>query len=327
MQNRKQKIRLGIFLVVGLIAIISILAFFTAQEFFKKEDTYFIAYSDISVSGLEVGSPVKYMGINTGTIKEITIDPENVNKIIVELALKPETPIKENVHADIISLGITGLKAIELSGASNEAEPLKPGSFIRAGSSFAGEITGKAEIIAQKAEQLLNNLLFFTQPENLNKFTNLAELAGMTILNIDSVIAENRSDIRQTVIPLKDISNRLDQTSRVLLSTIETVQLKVENDTINEIFTNLYDVSEKLKQADINSLVENIAKIAGLTEQLINRVDNDLNQGSKDFNESLHLLKLTLENLNQASIKINNDPSILIRGDNLKNAPDYELKK
>ncbi len=326
MQNRKQKIRLGIFLVVGLTAMISIVVFFTARELFEKEDIYYIAYEDMSVSGLDIGSPVKYMGINAGRINDIIIDPENVNKIIIELALKPATPIKKNVRANIISLGITGLKAIELRGASNEAESLKPGSYIKAGSSFAGEITGKAEIVAQKAEQVLNNLLLFTQPENLNKITQLANQASIAIVNIDSLITENRSDIRQAVIPLKDISNRLDQTSSILLATIETLRLKVKNDTIDEIFANLRDVSVKLNQADINSLVENIAKIAGLTEQLINRVDNNLNEGSEEFNKSLHLLKLTLENLNQASIKINNDPSILIRGDNFKNAPDHELK-
>lgn len=327
MQNRKQKIRLGIFLVVGLTAMISIVVFFTARDFFEKEDIYYIAYEDMSVSGLDIGSPVKYMGINAGRINDIIIDPDNVNKIIIELALKPATPIKKNVRANIISLGITGLKAIELRGASNEAESLKPGSYIKAGSSFAGEITGKAEIVAQKAEQVLNNLLLFTQPENLNKITQLANQASIAIVNIDSLIAENRSDVRQAVIPLKDISNRLDQTSSILLATIETLRLKVKNDTIDEIFANLRDVSVKLNQADINSLVENIAKIAGLTEQLINKVDDDINQGSKEFNKSLHLLKLTLENLNQASIKINNDPSILIRGDNFKNAPDHELKK
>jgi phospholipid/cholesterol/gamma-HCH transport system substrate-binding protein len=326
-KNRLQKIRLGVFLVVSLTALFSIVFFFTAREFFKKEDIYFVAYEDVSVSGLDIGSPVKYMGINVGRIQDIRIDPENVNKIIVALAMKPETPIKENARADITAIGITGLKAIEIIGASNESASLDPGSFIRAGSSFTGEITGKAEIIAQKAEVVLNNLITFTQPENLNKITQLAEKAGTTISNIDSLVAENRNDIRQTVVQVKQISNRMDETARSLKTTIDLVQLKIQSDTINEILANIRDVSEKLNKSEINTLVENISIIAAQTDELINKVGNDLDRSSMDFAESLKLLKLTLDNLNEASIKINQDPSILIRGVNAKKIPDNDLKR
>lgn len=300
--------------------------FFTAREFFQKEDIYFVGYEDVSVSGLDIGSPVKYMGINVGRIQDIRIDPENVNKIIVTLALKPETPIKENARADITAIGITGLKAIEIIGASNESASLNPGSYIQAGSSFTGEITGKAEIIAQKAEVVLNNLITFTQPDNLNKITQLAEKAGAAISNIDSLVAENRSDIRQTVAQVKAISNRMDESAQALQSTIDIVQLKIKSDTINEILANIRDVSEKLNKAEINSLVENISFIAAQTDELIDKVGNDLDRSSMDFAESLKLLKLTLDNLNEASIKINQDPSILLRGINARQIPDNDLK-
>ncbi|MCB0316686.1 MAG: MCE family protein, partial [Calditrichaeota bacterium] len=56
-------------------------------------------------SGLEVGSPVKYLGIKVGTIKNISIAPEDVSRIIVKVALKPGTPVKEDARADIVSIG------------------------------------------------------------------------------------------------------------------------------------------------------------------------------------------------------------------------------
>ncbi|MBS3769064.1 MAG: MlaD family protein [Bacteroidales bacterium] len=75
MRNRSQKIRLGVFLFVSLAILLSVIGFLAAREFFEKEDIYYVSYEGVSVSGLEVGSPVKYMGINVGTIKHITIDP------------------------------------------------------------------------------------------------------------------------------------------------------------------------------------------------------------------------------------------------------------
>lgn len=332
MRNRSQKIRLGVFLFLGLALLLSLIGFFTAQELLKKEDTYYVSYENISVSGLEVGSPVKYMGIKVGTIEDIIIDPENVNKIIVKLALKPDTPIKKDAEANITSIGITGLKAIEISGGTNEAENLEPGSYLQAGSSITQEITGKAEIIAQKAEKVLNNLQLFTQPQNLNKITDLAdkmtllaEQTNRTVLKIDTVVSENRKDIRKSIAPMKEISNRLDQSSRLLQTSMESIYLKVHSDTIDQIMSNMRDVSIKLKETNINSLVENIAIIAEQTQNLINKVDDDLNKGSQDLTESMELLRLTLDNLNKASRKINNNPSIILRKTEIEGAPDYQL--
>ncbi len=64
----------------------------------------------------------------------------------------------------------------------------------------------------------MNNLQTFTDPENLNKITELAETitilaqqANATIVKIDTVISENRYDIRHTVSSFKAITDRLDQ--------------------------------------------------------------------------------------------------------------------
>jgi phospholipid/cholesterol/gamma-HCH transport system substrate-binding protein len=334
MRNRSQKIRLGVFLFVSMAILLSVIGFLTAREFFEKEDIYYVSYEGISVSGLEVGSPVKYMGIKVGTIQDIRIDPEDVNRVILELALKPDTPIKKDAHADITSIGITGLKAIEISGGSNEAKKLEPGSYIQAGSSITQEITGKAEIIAQKAEKVLNNLQIFTQPENLNKVTELvekitllAEQTNQTVIKIDTIVSENRQDIRESIAPMKEISQRLDESSRLLQTTMKTIHLKVQSDTIDNILSNIRDASIKLKEADLQALIGNMASIADQTQKLLIRVDQDINQSSRDFTESLHLLRLTLENLNDASMKINNNPSILLRGREIKNSPDNLLNE
>jgi len=333
MRNRSQKIRLGVFLVISFAILLGTIGFLTAREVFQKEDIYYVSYEGTSVSGLEVGSPVKYMGINVGTIKDIHIDPNNVNKIIVELALKPQTPIKEDARADITSMGLTGLKAIEISGGSNGAPSLQPGDHIPAGSSLTQEITGKAEIIAQKAENVLNNLQQFTEPANLKKFSTIADninalvvQANQTITTVDSVILENRTDLRSALVPLKQVSARLDQSSVLLLTSMQTINSKIESDTIDQILGNVRDATLKLKETDFKQAVENIASIAQQTQGLIYRIDNDLDKSSKDFSESLHLLRLTLENLNEASIKINNDPSVLIRGTKTKDLPDNNLK-
>lgn len=333
MKNQAQKIRLGIFLVVSSTILLIIVAFFTAREFFKKEDTYFIAYKGISVGGLEVGSPVKYLGIKVGNITNITIDPEDVNSVIVELALKPGTPIKEDAEAEITSIGITGLKTIEIKGGSNDARSLEPDSFIKPGSSITDEITGKAEIIAEKAEKVLNNLQSFTQPDNLNKIivlvekiTHLAENANQTLQKVDSVVTDSQDDIRKTISDARQISSRLNKSSISLQESLTRINYLVKSDTVGDILENFRDVSLKLKEAEVGKMIENIANVANQTQELLLKVDNDLDRSSQDFSESLRMLRITLGNLAEASRKINDDPSILIRGMEQKNSPDQDLK-
>jgi phospholipid/cholesterol/gamma-HCH transport system substrate-binding protein len=334
MKNQAQKIRLGIFLVASSSVLLIIIAFFTAREVFKKEDVYFISYEGISVGGLEIGSPVKYLGIKVGSISRITIDPENVNSVIVEIALRPGTPIKEDAEADITSIGITGLKNIEIRGGTNEAESLEPGSFINPGSSITEEITGKAEIIAEKAEKVLNNLQLFTEPENLNKIIQmadkislLADNANTTLLKIDSVVTDSQDDVRKIITDTRQISGRLIESSEALEETLDHIKYLIKSDTVGDILENFRNVSLKLREAEVGTMIENIANVANQTQELLLKIDNDLDRSSQDFSESLRLLKITLDNLAEASRKINNDPSILIRGTELKESPDKDLKK
>jgi phospholipid/cholesterol/gamma-HCH transport system substrate-binding protein len=332
MNTRQNKVRLGIFLVVGLVLLLSLIGFFTARQLLEKRDTYYVSYSGVSVSGLEVGSPVKYLGITVGAISDIKIDPEDVNSIIVELSLEPGTPVKEDAKADIVAVGITGLKTIEIRGGSNEADFLYENEFIQAGSSITEEITGKAEIIAEKVEKVLNNLQVFTEPDNLNKITtsadrisSLANDASLTIAKIDTLVDENKEAVYQTVVIAHEISERLNESSQTLMSSIDEFNDIIKSDTIDQIVVNVRDISQKIRETDLEALIGSVADVADQTQKLILRVERDIRQSSEDLTESQRLIRLTLENLNEASRKISSDPSVLIRGVRKKDIPDEQL--
>jgi phospholipid/cholesterol/gamma-HCH transport system substrate-binding protein len=334
MENRSKKIRLGIFVLAGSAMFIFLIAFFTAREFFEKTDTYFVDFQDVSVSGMEVGSTVKYLGINVGTISSISINPTDVTSIVVELSLKQGTPVKEDSKAEIVSLGITGMKAIEIRGGTNKAKLLSPGSYIQPGGSLTSEITGKAEIIATKVENVLNNLLVITHPDTLSKLPKLlssidklAKNADRTILRLDSIIDNNQSDVRTTIQNVHQISENLVGSSIALNETLQKINHLIENDSIADIIGNTRAITQKLNESDIIRLINELAGVVARTQDLLIKVDDDINQGTRGFVESQELLKSTLRNLNEASRKINSNPSLLIRKSKQKNLPDEQLKE
>ncbi len=309
-----------------------LIIYFAANQLFEKTDQYYIAYQDVSVSGLEVGSPVEYLGIRIGTISNISINPRDINSIIVELSVAPGTPIKEDAQADIETMGITGLKAIEIRGGSNEARALESGDFINAGASTTQEITGRANVIAQKAEKVINNLQLFTDPENLGKVTlaveSINQLAGQltfTIRRVDSLIKENRTEIRSTVQNASQVTEQLTVTTNTLDEAVNSFKQVIEGDTIQNILGNAHEISLQLRESELKNLIGQLVEVSKQTRVLLYKVDQELDVNSQEFNESVRLLKAILTNIEETSNRISSDPSILFRGQGDKNIPDDRL--
>ncbi len=333
MQSKAQRTRLGIFVLISSAFLLIIVGLFTARRFFEPRDTYYVAYSGISVSGLEVGSPVKYLGINVGSISNIRIDPEDVTTIIVRLSLDSGTPVKEDAVADIVAIGITGLKTIEIRGGTKEADFLEPESFIQAGSTIAAELTGRAEVLSFRMEEILNNLQLFTHPDNMENFSraaaNVSELSATTthtVAGIDEILAENREYIRNATRAINNISGRMDTSSEDFADAIGRFNEIMQGEDITEVLGNLREISLSVREANMKELIENLAAATMATQGLLVRLDGDLDESSRQLNENLLLLQYTLENLNEASRKINADPSVLIRGQSTRNVPDRQLR-
>lgn len=327
MPSKSQKIRLGVFIVFGSLACLVLLFVIGSQQFLKEQDVYYIAYQDVSVSGLEVGSPVKYLGISVGTIKDIRIDPKDVSRVIVTIALEPDTPIKRDARAEIASIGITGLKMIELRGGSQEESLLEPGQYIRPGGSITEEITGKAEIIAEKVEVLVNNLTRFTEPQNLNKIITFAESATEAFDNVNAMLAENRNDFRNIIQITRNTVTRLDTMSELLQASVEEFNRLTTSDTLAQIVANVREVTVRLRQANLVNLIDRLSEVIERTNKLLIGVDHDLDRGSKDFLIGIRRLKSTLEYLDETSRMINEDPSVLLRGTTTEDLPDDDLDR
>jgi ABC-type transporter Mla subunit MlaD len=325
MPTKSQKRRLGIFIFLVIILLSSLLLIIGSEQFLKDRDNYLISYQDISVSGLDVGSPVKYLGLGVGSVKDIKIDREDISRIIITIAVKSETPIKKDAHADIELLGITGLKMIEISGGSPGADLLEPGAYIQAGKSTSEIITGKAEVIMEKIELLVNNLNQFSQPENLSKIIDLAENANKTFEDFDLILRENRNELRGIIAQARATGARLDTLTQLLMPTqTENIQISLA-DTLNDILSNVNKVTSSLKKANMNLVVEELASTLNRTNRILNIMDHDLERGRDNLFISLRKLRSTLEYLDETARMVNEDPSILLRGTEYEDIPDDDL--
>src|SRR3972149_3737790 len=112
----------GLFIIVFCVAA-AIFAVWLGSPGRHDDVTYRIHFPG-SVSGLTVGDPVKYLGVDVGTVKSIIIAPDNSRRVQVDVRLRKETPVMTDTKASLTMKGITGVVFIELNGGSSAAQTL-----------------------------------------------------------------------------------------------------------------------------------------------------------------------------------------------------------
>jgi phospholipid/cholesterol/gamma-HCH transport system substrate-binding protein len=318
MISRVQKIRLGIFIAIGSVLILLFAGVVAGSQFIKHQDIYYITYRDVSVNGLQEGGAVGYHGIKIGTVKSIKVNPKDVSKIIVTISIEKGTPIKSDVAATLVPVGITGLKSVELRGGSNEASLLPPKSYIPAGVSTFDDITLKAVSIAEKLDLLIGNLTVMTGKDNQRALNE-------AIVNFDSLVVQNRANITHVLSNLNRISSnaadmtengskKLDHIAISIDSTMTRINQIVNSPEIDTLLVNTAKFSGELASSNMKQLIEDLSLTSKQVTTTLNGVDKTLLRGRGDILQTLDNLRDLTENLDEFAKQINENPSILIRG-------------
>ncbi len=200
MVSKSTKVRLGVFLAVGSLLIIVFAAAVAGSRLVQKRDIYYIQFENYSVSGMQVGGAVNYQGIKVGRVESIKIDPKDVTKITLTISVEAGTPIKADTEAVLTMVGITGLKAVEIRGGTNESALLEPKSYIKVGTSMFDDISDRAVSIAEKIDMIAANINEMTGEENRR---NIATILAQTSL----LIQTTQENLSTTLVSFNKIAN------------------------------------------------------------------------------------------------------------------------
>jgi phospholipid/cholesterol/gamma-HCH transport system substrate-binding protein len=230
METRASYFLVGVFvlaLVTSLFGFVVWLSRYQAAE----ESTYYYVYFDGAVTGLSVGSTVRYRGVPVGTVSNIEIDSAKVELIEVTLALKRGTPIKTDTVASLQLQGITGLSFVQLAGGTRGAPPLEPPpgkrratipsrrSAIEQVFENAPELLAQLGAVAVRAAEVLspeNQKQISAILRNVAVFSDtLAQSSGSIEGIVDDTAATLR-DLRQTAGSLNQLAMQLSGLSNEL---------------------------------------------------------------------------------------------------------------
>jgi ABC-type transporter Mla subunit MlaD len=159
MPTPAQSKKLGALILLILLGLAGLVAALAVDRLRDDKERYFVRFHE-SVSGLEVGTSVKIMGVRVGQVERVGIG-DDVESVIVTLALEPGTPIKTDTRAILNTVGVTGLKFVELVGGSvrtAQIEPNSRSSIIKAGASTLRQLMARSRSISIKMDALNHNV-------------------------------------------------------------------------------------------------------------------------------------------------------------------------
>jgi phospholipid/cholesterol/gamma-HCH transport system substrate-binding protein len=111
MPRNVSKFMIGLFVTIGFIIGVAAIIWLGASQYFKKIYTY-VSYFDESVQGLEVGSSVKYRGVEVGKVEKISIAPDDR---LIEVRMRIfKNVVRSDTVAQLRIAGLSGIAFINL---------------------------------------------------------------------------------------------------------------------------------------------------------------------------------------------------------------------
>src|SRR5690554_4721437 len=303
-KSTSQKIKVGIFVVVGTIILIGALySIGKRQHIFSKTTQIYAVFGN--VNGLQIGNNVRYSGINVGTVSKIEM--AQVGKITIQMSGEEKTAsyIKKDAIASIGSDGLVGSMVVNIiPGKNKQTLGVVSGdtnqSYSKTGADYMmttlNSTNGNADLMTSDLLKITNQIL--------ERKRTLRALINDTILadNIKETIVELRRTSEETGIAVSKINQLISK-----VNYDESAAAVILSDTsaakqLRNVFVNLEKSSE-----DINVITKNLdlylneiktgkgaVNFITQDEEFVKDIDStmiQIKEASEKLNENMEALK------------------------------------
>ena len=218
-----------------------------------------------SVSGLDPGAAVRYLGVGVGRVVDMRIDPRDSSRVEVIVDIDARTPISAYTVAELNLQGVTGLLYIDLledrSKLPGAAVPgLKYPVIRSAPSRFDVFLASLPELVAaaNEAVQRANRLL---SDQNLSAVTSAVGGLEKAARNLPQTL----HDLNSLITELRGASVELGASARSARTVIDEVSpdVRAAAQRLHVIADNLADATSQLDKViaenrrDIRSFARN----------------------------------------------------------------------
>ncbi len=289
----------GLFVSIAIAAFVAFVIWLTGRTGVEEMSRYSLLF-DRDISGLAVGGPVKYMGMNIGSVVQMNLERNESIQVRVDIEILESTPVDSGTFASLALQGITGVAVVNLGSEPGKHPPLNvlPG---REYPLIPVRVVGFSAIMSSmpKIMSKLDHLL--TQAGEMLGEENRATISGALedVESLTSALAENRETIAA-------IPGDLRVTLADIQSTVGQLQ-----DLITQMSPDLSSTMANVRQSS-----ENLVSLTGRIDTLLSEHKNDMDEFiAEGLGEAPALMTETrhaLRDLEKLVAELKDDPSQLI---------------
>jgi phospholipid/cholesterol/gamma-HCH transport system substrate-binding protein len=285
-------------LLVTLVGALFVYWYTDARE--HREYNRYEVYFDGTVSGLERGSAVRYLGVSVGRVVDMRIDPRDASRVMVIVDIDASTPVSKKTVAELSLQGVTGLLYIDLLQPRHvdvdlpevpsfrypviRARPSRLQAFLQ---SLPDLVTAVGDVV-ERADRLLSD-------DNLTAFSG-------TLANIHKAsvgLPKTLNDLNGLLGQLRSATEQIAGSAHDLRSVIDTAGPDVEA-TIQRL----------------HAVADNIAKATDLIDKIIadNRQDirSFTRDGLSELERFLREGRAAAEEIRELSNSLRENPSQIL---------------
>jgi phospholipid/cholesterol/gamma-HCH transport system substrate-binding protein len=291
----------GLISTILLIAMVVFILWLTNFALSAKYVTYHVQFNS-AVDGLSRGGDVQFNGIKVGEVTDIKLDSDDPNKVIADISVRVDTPVRSDSTASLNPQGITGVNYIGITPGTKTSPLLRdnpnatnpPMTIMATPGGLSSLLAGGGNLVTQ-ASTTLTNINKVLSPENVQK-------VGGILSDVQSVTTELRE--RKQIIADAD---------HALVSADQAAQQVRE---LAKSANTLVDSQGKPTFAKINAAVDQVNGLAADLRAMVAKLQgptsdfaaNGLPQLTREITE----LQTTTQNLNRLIQEVERDPRAFI---------------
>jgi phospholipid/cholesterol/gamma-HCH transport system substrate-binding protein len=250
---------------------------------YERYEIYFTG----SVSGLDRGSPVRFLGVDVGRVRRLSIDKDDPTRVQVVVDVDETAPISAATRASLGLQGVTGLLYVNLKEQADidRSAPLRQGSqypvIESVESDFDAFLASLPELMG-RANTLLERFARVVSDENLNGIAETIKSMRDTM----ATMPQTSRDVQKLVTELRATVGEIHAASESLRAMTDESrpEVKLALERMNQVATNLADASQRVDTFTRQSEVQ----LGNFTEQglfELERLMRETRQAAREFRD------------------------------------------
>ncbi|HWK50736.1 MAG TPA: MlaD family protein [Steroidobacter sp.] len=286
MERDAHYVAVGAFILLVIAMAVGFVLWYTDANDGREYKRYEIYFTG-SVSGLDRGSPVRFLGVDVGRVRRLAIDSTDATRVHVVVEIDKSAPVSAATRASLGLQGVTGLLYVNLKEASDvdRNAPLAQGEqypVIEAVESDFDAFLASLPEMMGRANTLLERISRVVSDENLAGIADTIRGMRDTMVTMPQTAKDVQSlvtELRATVAEIHGASESLRGMTADARPEVQTALARM-----NEIASHLADASARIDTFTQKSEVQ----LGNFTEQglfELERLMRETRQAAREFRD------------------------------------------